>query len=498
MRAVREWRRADRATFAAWAVLVALVLWRVADLITFDFRKYPLSGDQASFVMQAQSLAHGGHNLSFDVADFERWVALGWADQPYGLFFRQTDSGWIFGKPYSYSLYLAPFMRLFGDVTGIAVANAALLVALTVVIVMILRTRYSGTAVPLATVAFVFGSASQYYAWVAHTELLLALGVGVATYSIVRCHDGNGRRIGHLVLLAATVAWLFSEKATMGFVFLPIVLVMFRRATSTRERIWFLGVGAVSVALFVSPYLWYSQGQSWNPYQGERYRATVGVPFDGSPDLLSGAWKSASKEDFFSSKVLEVVTKSPAEIPRSVVTSTVGRHTGLLAFAPMSFFVLVLAIRRFRSSRPEARAVWIGIAGYLLLYALLIPRFYTGGHSLGNRYFVQISTFVVGLLVLRGPSKKTVDRLALVAIAASVTLIGPHLMSPRNAYSQRLGVTTPIQRLLPAETQLRNWRLYACPFPYEPECISPPAPTREDSGASPRLVADRVPARDDR
>ena len=65
----------------------------------------PVSGDQASFTYQALSLLGG--DLAYDASDQERWVDLGWDEQPHGLFVQRRDDGWAFAKPLGYSVLLA-------------------------------------------------------------------------------------------------------------------------------------------------------------------------------------------------------------------------------------------------------------------------------------------------------------------------------------------------------------------------------------------------------
>src|SRR3546814_7570190 len=86
----------------------------------------PVAGAQASFVYQALSLRGG--DLSYDADDQARWLELGWADQPHGLFVQQRGDGWAFAKPLGYSVLLAPAMAVAGA-HGITLVGAGLLLA---------------------------------------------------------------------------------------------------------------------------------------------------------------------------------------------------------------------------------------------------------------------------------------------------------------------------------------------------------------------------------
>ena len=444
-------------TRLAWSLLVAITGWRCVDIALFDFRSHPVSGDQTNFVMQAQSLLHGA-NLLYDADDLRRWAEFGWADKPYGLFFRTVEDGWVFAKPYGYSAYLVPFMWLFGDLAGIAIGNAVLLAAMTAVVVALLRLRLSGFVVPVLAVAFVFMSANQFYGWVVHTELFLATLVGVACWFLIRHRDSGV--LAHALAGTAVAAFLFSEKATMAFVLGPLIAVVLIKMSNWQRRLVTVGAGVAATVLFVSPYLWYSGGEHWNPYQGERYYSRGEVQFGGPVSDPSPAWNTAPKGEFFGAGVIQRIAKAPEAAAQSALTTVAGRHTGLLVFAPLSLFVLARAVRRWRTMSHESRGLFVGVVAYLILYVLITPRYYIGGASLGNRYFVQISTAVVALLALDPPRRATATKMASLSALLSMVLIWPHHLTPRNAYSERLHVTTPLQRLFPPETQLSNWELF--------------------------------------
>src|SRR3546814_4534723 len=100
--------RTDRASrFLVGLVVVGGIVLAGAALrvAMHDPTSEPVSGDQASFVYQALSLRGG--DLSYDADDQARWLELGWADQPHGLFVQQRGDGWAFAKPLGYSVLLA-------------------------------------------------------------------------------------------------------------------------------------------------------------------------------------------------------------------------------------------------------------------------------------------------------------------------------------------------------------------------------------------------------
>ncbi len=190
----RLWRwitgdnRFSWSTAAAWALLVSLTLVALVSTVTWDQTTQPTTGDENSYIMQALSLAGGGHNMSYDSADTARWQALGleWSPEPVGIYVRPVDDGFLAAKPYFYPLYLAPFIAVAGFGPGVAIGNALLLLAVVVLAVAILRTTMSGAGVPMLVSAFTFAGALYLYSYAVSVELLFAAITAVAVLGYVR------------------------------------------------------------------------------------------------------------------------------------------------------------------------------------------------------------------------------------------------------------------------------------------------------------------------
>jgi hypothetical protein len=434
-------------TALAWLALIVLLLVRTVDVAANDFREHTIAGDQVSFLWQAQSLANSGHDLTYDQADFERFADLDWGEQPSGLFFQRYQDGWAFAKPYGYSLMAAPALAVFGDVRGMAVANAFLLLALTAVIVAILRTRYRGAVVPLVTGAFLLVAQPYLYAYVLHAELFLALLTAV-TLGLVLWYWRSGNVV--LALLAfAGMAFGVSEKPPMLALFLPVVVLVL-----VQQRGW-----------------WPRLGATWNPYSGERYAAALGVPFDGQATHAPRAWRNAERDRYFTTDVIDrAVNRSPNRL-EILAWYFFGRHTGLLVFLPTGLFLLVAALARWRHLDARAWAVLGGIVGYILFYVLLLPRAYVGGASLGNRYFLQIAPSIIVAAVLAQVSARAAMRAGIAGAVLGTVLLWPHHADPSAAYAEQLSETSPLQRLFPAESDIFGSAYFECPYPYQVECV---------------------------
>src|SRR5262249_23427477 len=131
---------------AGWIVLGALLLATLVAAATFSRVGRPsLVGDEATYAMQALSLAHD-LDLDYTRADYDRFVAL-WGGKPDGLVLQSRDGGkhLTYGKPFLYALAVAPFVRA-APVDGALVANALLLAWAAVAVARALRLQLGAAA----------------------------------------------------------------------------------------------------------------------------------------------------------------------------------------------------------------------------------------------------------------------------------------------------------------------------------------------------------------
>lgn len=459
-------------TAVAWVALIVLLLFRTVDIATNDFREHPIAGDQSAFLMQAQSLARAGHDLVFDEADFERFAALGWFQEPIGLFFQRYDDGWAFAKPYGYSLMAAPALVVFNDVQGMAMTNAFLLFALVVVALVVLRTRYTGPVVPLVAGSFYLLAQPYLYGYVLHSELFLALLSAVALgFVLWYWRSGN---FGFAVLAFVVMAFAVTEKPPMLALFVPVAALVLVEQRGWGRRTALVAVGACVWAVAVVPYLVYSNGATWNPYSGDRYYAKSAVPFDGREDHEPGDWTRAQREEYFEIGVIEKAVSDPGARIEAALYYFVGRHTGLLVFLPTGLFLLVAALARARRLDRRAWVVLAGIFGYIAFYVLFFPNDYIGGASLGNRYFLQIAPSILFAVVLAKVSTRAAASAAIAGAVVGLVMLWPHHERPSGAYSEQLNQTTIFQRLLPFESSLDSNGYFKCPLPYTSRCVDDP------------------------
>ncbi len=284
--------------------LCGLVLAAAATTVVLhDPTEEPISGDQASFVLQALSLQGG--NLSYDVNDQQSWLELGWEPQPRGLFVQHRGDGWAFAKPYGYSVLLAPAIEL-GGARGISAVGAALLLAYAWCWFAIGRSRWGPVGAAVVATSATVASNAWLMAFPAHADLFVAVLVGTAVLGSVRLLFGRPVTGAPTptVPLSPTAALVWACVATGATAFLvteklpalvavgPLLLLALWR-TPVRTRLAAVGVGAALLVLTVLPYLYYSDGSSWNAYGGDRYYAPSVTPWSGGTDDDLVAWHTA-------------------------------------------------------------------------------------------------------------------------------------------------------------------------------------------------------------
>lgn len=458
-------------TLAAWGLLVVLTTTAIVATLTWDQTDYPTTGDENTYLLQALSIAYDGPNLSYDAQDAQRWreLNLPWSPEPTGFYFRTTDEAFTAAKPYGYPLYLAPFLRTFGFATGLSVAHSLLLLGIVVTGVAILRTRMTGAGVPMLVSAFVFGSALHLYTYAISVELFFALLTALATLGFTRWW--TTRKLWWALGAFTAVGFLAAEKPNLALVLLIPGLVVAVCEKGLLRRAAGPALVAITFITAISPWLYYSGGESYTPYAAPRHFSFTPVFEELTPTQFRDSLdpdniKVGGSSVFSVSGVLERSTRDANLMPTSAALTVFGRHTGLLAFAPLSLIALGAGIWTFRRLDAMGKTFLVALLVYLLGYVVLFTRNYFGGaHTLGNRYFLQASPLVLGLLAHLGWSARRSAAIAGASLLISLVMLWPQHTDPRWAYL-RIDRVSPVQEILPFGPDLPPYAEFRCPAAY--------------------------------
>jgi hypothetical protein len=433
--------------FASRAVLGLLLAATLAGAATLDRRSWPgLVGDEATYLMQAQSLAWDG-DLRYSRQDYDRFVVQ-WGTRPDGLILQSGDGGrtLTYSKPASYAAWIAPFLRL-SPTRGAAVANALLLAAAAVAAARSLERRL-GPAAPLWVAAWIFASVVFAYVFWAHSDLFLMC---LAALALALAYGAPGHGEAAENRRRATLRWLavggLLTLVTLSRPFYGVLLVPVALAIPRAQRKLGLSslVLAAGVLVAVSFFANFGEGDAWTPYGGERqsFDSHSGFP---EVELSPQSWKAriAAQGSRSWRPADELDARQSAW---NVVYFLVGRHVGALPY----FLPLLLGLLAFR--RGEGRgaliaAVLVAAAVFLLTRPF---NFYGGGGAIANRYFLPL--YPAFWFAAGRPARAS---WALLAALLAAPFLWPLWTHPRAFFLDDDGgyryVSGFAQRLLPYET----------------------------------------------
>lgn len=411
--------------------------------LTFDRWSWPgLVGDEATYLMQAQSLAWD-HDLRYSRGDYDRFVEQ-WGTKPEGLILRSGDGGrtLTYGKPASYAAWIAPFLHL-SPTRGAALANALLLALAAVVAAWTLERRI-GPAAPLWVAVWIFASVTFAYVFWVHSDLFLMSLAALALALTYGADPDEPRRRALLRWLAvgALLYLVAASRPFYGTLLLPAALAVPR---SQRK----LGLSALvlvsGLLLAVSSFANLAEGDSWTPYGGERqsFDSSTGFP---EVELAPESWKQQIATH--GSRTWRAADEFDArQSAWNVLYFLVGRHVGILPY----FLPLLLGLVAFR--RGEGRgmlvvAVVLGAACFLLTRPF---NFYGGGGAIADRYFLPL--YPALWFAAARPARAS---WAVLAAVLAAPFLGPLWTQPRAYFLDEDGgyryVSDFARRVLPYET----------------------------------------------
>lgn len=420
-------------------ILLGLAAFFLAFSLTVDYRRAAgyFFGDEAVYYMMAQSIAYD-FDLQYTPRDLQRVYADGWHAGPLGVFLSRLESGKIIYAKYpAYSLFLAPFLAIFGF-NGFLVFNVLLWVAMIWMGWAYVRQfTTSGRALFIAITFFTLSASFIYTFWVTPETFNMACITGGLflwlyqrenaaprpQYTLRsftdRLHWLVGTPPGRLYLAPIPIAIAAASKVPNILFLLPILADALlvepsAHAGAPAERSWrFLSlhftaadllrrfrklaaVGIVTLLVLGAFYgFQYLMTGQTNAYAGDRKTFYGPFPFGDQGE----AWEHGirlSNDDYYE----ESFFFHPKTFVYDLYYYVFGRFTGLLPYFICTFAAVYYAVRQaFRAKSDHAarlrtwRRGFLGVAilGSILGYILIAPTNYQGGGgAFGNRFFLNI------------------------------------------------------------------------------------------------------------
>lgn len=452
-------------------LLLGLMIALLAGAAGSELGSRPPVGDEATYTMQALSIAHD-RDLAFDEQDHLRYVSL-YGRPPDRLALASRDGGEriAYGVPWLWALWAAPFLAA-APQSGAAVANALLLALAAWVAARALERRIGPAAWPW-TAVLVFASVAFGYAYFALPDLFLmstaALGLALAygrseaaapAGAPQQLYGGGGEeepegsgRVRFLVRWLAVGA-LLAIPAVQRPVYLVLLAAMALVVPRRRRALGIaaLAVGAALTVLVVAGGQW-GAGGGWAPHLGRHsFTAERGYP---GVDFPAAAWPGPAAAPAGVARVAPGAVEPPLSVSLwgwNAVYLLAGRDVGLVPYFLPGLLLLGLAAGR--------RGRWALAAGTALALAALLwlrpYNFFGGAEALANRFFLPLYP-ALWFLAAR-PGGRVLRRAA--GALAAAALAAPFLLPlwrapsghPVGADGRYRYVSATARRWLPFET----------------------------------------------
>ena len=432
------------------AVLGLLLAATLAGAASFDHRRWPAwVGDEATYVMQAESLAFD-LDLRYERADYDRFVAR-WGRPPDGLILDSPDGGRTlrYSKPAAYAAAIAPFIRISPE-HGAPFANALFLALAAWLATRTLERRLGPTAA-LWVAVWIFASVAFANVFWVHADLFLACAAAAAlalVYLPPRPDEIESRRRFALRWLAAgaLLALVATSRPFYAALLLPAALAVPRG----RRRLGgaALAGGALALALAVGGFELAASG-AWTPYEAERQS------FDSATGFPDVQWPATEFPRQIAARGSNSwrpqATFEPRQSAWNALYFFVGRHVGVLPYY-LPLLLGLAALRPGEGRRALLVAVLLAAAGFAWLRPF---NFYGGGGALANRYFLPLYPALWFCAARRARLSWALAATLLAAPFMSPLWRAPRafLLAPAGGYAY---VSDLARHLLPYETTLSH------------------------------------------
>ncbi len=393
-----------------------------------------LFADQAIYYSMTQSLARDG-DIEYEKKDLIRYYEV-FPSGPLGIFLKKGKDGKLFyAKSFAYSLFAAPFMRVFG-VNGAFVFHAFLLLLLLLMGQAYFSRSNSPPLSLLIVLTFLFASvACVYYLWISPDFFNLFLVFTILFLWLykhkTRESDDQDKRPGKLT------SFLLSDWADYCAGFLvglavfskpPNIVLLGPVILNSLLNKKFLKSFFILLAFLIASGIFWGSNYlitgDWNYMGGERKSFYFNYPFEKSDITFDSIRTVEMTSDSYAQKHL-----LPAKfIPYNLFYYFFGRFTGVAwYFFPALLFLILFFIEK---KKLVQWLILMALFAEIMVYIVLMPDNYAGGGgALANRYFLNIYPLFLFLPLAKRRAKDLAWSWIVAAIFISPILISPSFHS---------------------------------------------------------------------
>ncbi len=450
-------------------VLLSLVLVVAPLTLSSPGQPHGLKADESAYFLMALSLGRDG-DLRYEAKDAERLFDA-FPHRMVRNLILTSDDGWqtlYYGKPYLYSLFVAPAAVLFGA-NGMLAANAALLLLAIWSGALFLARRIDPAYAALFAVGFYLLSPAFSYVFWLHPEVFTLAAVATSLYAgygrVFRTHRGAVVGLSLSGGLLAVAAYGKPMYAALG---LALVGPLLLERRFRHVAVWLIGFVVVLGLAAVGS--WRLIGHPSSYMGGARQGVTVCAPDEPPPEVVWGRAAERERVEAMAARGSDVL--SPAAkggswgwifrvppVTAGLIAENLGyflwgRHAGLLPYFPFAGLALLLFLLR----GPRSRSGWLllislGIVA-LWLVVFIDWNWQGGGGFVGNRYYVSVVPGFLFLLPSIGVPGLVAGFLAGSLLMGGLVLTPLGTVAPQNTLQVHTR-NAPL-RWLPYEHSLRN------------------------------------------
>ena len=402
-----------------------------------------LKADEPAYFAAALSLVYDG-DLVCDRGDlrrlFDRYPLL-----PVENLILMSDDGWQtarFGKPYLYSLLVAPAAALFGD-RGVVAFNMVLVLGLVVIGFRTLRHHNDDGLAALFSAAFFFLGPAFVYAFWLQPEVLNMFGIAACLYlgcvpPPAGATGANGRwraawlSWGRTAASASALALAVYHKPMFALLGVPVLWSLGRCRGWRQVAAWcaaavgsMAAIAGLSILLSGSPSAYLGSARAGVKIEDpERLEQTLAP-------LVSMSQHAMAEDEIPLASfgwLIRIPELFPALLKVNLGYFLWGRHTGFLLYMPFAALAILLFLINDRRSMERWLVLGSSFAIGVFFLIWIHYNWHGGSGFVGNRYFASVYPAFLFLVTRVRPAWSVVAG----AIVAGL-FTGPMLFTPYGA-----------------------------------------------------------------